>query len=137
MTIETNDVDVPLIIYYKPKIKKEEQRQQAVVRIAQTCNRIQLAKYYQSFSKLELNAVHSSHSLTKASLLARLFDKIKARKETQTVTSLTVNNVKARQVQSSCKLLASVSSSLRLKNIRHAFNEIKHRWLKAKIKELS
>lgn len=137
MTIETNDIDVPVIIYYKPKVRKDEQRLQAAVRLTQIFRRMENAKYYQALNKLSINVGSVHHFLTKAQVMARLFQKIEARKTSQSFTGLLVNKIKTKQSQAGCKLIGAVTSDIRLKYLRHAFNEIKTRGLYGKIKELS
>ena len=78
-----------------------------------------------------------NHSLTKTKLMSKLLQKIAARKSSQTFTGLLVNKVKSKQSQSGCKIIGAVYSDIKLKRLRHAFNQIHTCKLQRKIKELS
>lgn len=103
--IETNDLDVPFISIFKPDIKKEQRRAQAVTSIDKCLKKMQLFRINFAFSKIVATKVGEKNLKDKVVRFEQLFAKMAKKRIVSTFWKIETNKSRKKNVEAASKLL--------------------------------
>lgn len=103
--IETNDLDVPFISIFKPDVKKEQRRVQAVTSIEKFLKRIELFRINFAFSKFVATKVGEKNLKDKVIRFEQLFAKITKKRVVNCFWKVATNKSRKKNVEAASKLL--------------------------------
>ena len=103
--IETNDLDVPFISIFKPDIKKEQRRVQAVTSIDKCLKRMELFRISFAFSKLTATKVGEKNLKDRVARFEQLFAKMAKKRVVNCFWKIATNKSRKKNVEAASKLL--------------------------------
>lgn len=103
--IETNDLDVPFISIFKPDIKKEQRRVQAVTSIDKCLKKMELFRINFAFSKLAATKAGEKNLKDKVTRFEQLFAKMAKKRVVSTFWKIATNKSRKKNVEAASKLL--------------------------------
>lgn len=103
--IETNDLDVPFISIFKPDIKKEQRRVQAVTSIDKCVKKMELFRINFAFWKLAATKVEEKNLKDKVARFEQLFAKMAKKRVVGTFWKISTNKSRKKSIEIASKIL--------------------------------